>query len=159
MRTWVKGTIVAVALAAACFAALAGVAGYFVFRSLERRSTTEVAAFREIDAIRTRFGGRPPLVEIIDPRTIDVRINRLAGPEGARVSMIRVVNWKAEDGEITRVEMPLWLMRFSSVNILSQLSVTPAKVRLTVEDIQRYGPGVVVDYSQPGAVRLLVWVD
>jgi hypothetical protein len=50
-------------------------------------------------------------------------------------------------------------MRFSSVNLLSQLGVAPAKFRLTVNDVERYGPGIVVDYGFEGAFRLLVWVD
>jgi hypothetical protein len=57
------------------------------------------------------------------------------------------------------MEVPLWLLRFSSVNILSQIGLAPEKLRLTVQDIERYGPGVVVDYNQPGAARLLMWVD
>jgi len=31
--------------------------------------------------------------------------------------------------------------------------------RLTVNDVERYGPGIVVDYGAPGAFRVLVWVD
>jgi hypothetical protein len=50
-------------------------------------------------------------------------------------------------------------MRFSTVNILSQLGIAPAKFRLTVADIERYGPGILVDYGSRGAFRLLVWVD
>jgi hypothetical protein len=154
-----KVTLGLAAIAIACIVALAGTAGYFVWRSFERHGATEAAALREIDAVRARFGARPPLIEINDPKRMDVRINRLASTDGARVTTIHVVSWKAEDGEIVRTEMPIWLMRFSSVNILSQLGVTPAQIRLTVDDIQRYGPGVVVDYKQPEAVRVLVWVD
>jgi hypothetical protein len=50
-------------------------------------------------------------------------------------------------------------MRFSTVNILSQLGIAPAKFRLTVGDIEHYGPGIVVDYSSRGAFRVLVWVE
>ena len=60
---------------------------------------------------------------------------------------------------MVRTEVPLWLMRFSSVNILSQLGVAPERFRLTVSDIQRYGPGIVVDYGSRGTSRVLVWVD
>jgi hypothetical protein len=45
------------------------------------------------------------------------------------------------------------------VNIASQLGIAPAKFRLTVSDIERYGPGIVVDYGSQGAFRVLVWVD
>lgn len=159
MRMWVKATIGVAAVAVACMVALAGTAGYFVLRSLEKQSAPEAAAVREIDAIRTRFGPRPPLLEIIDPRTMDVRINRLASSDGARVTTFHIVNWKAEDGEIVRTEVPVWLMRFSTFNVLSQLGVTPSKIRLTVQDVERYGPGIVIDYNQPGAARVLVWAD
>lgn len=159
MRTWVKATIGAAAVVTACIVALAGTAGYFVLRNLDRRSATEAAALREIGTIRTRFGSRPPLIEIVDPRKADVRVNRLASSNGARVTTFHVVNWKAEDAEMVRTEAPIWLMPFSSVNILSQLGVAPANLRLTVQDVERYGPGIVVDYSQPGTVRVLVWVD
>lgn len=159
MRTWVKATIGAAAVLTACIVALGGIAGYFVLKNLERRSAPEAAALHEIEIIRTRFGSRPPLIEIVDPRTADVRINRLASSNGARVTTFHVVNWKAEDGELVRTEMPVWLMRFSTVNVLSQLGVAPASLRLTVEDVERYGPGIVVDYNQPGKTRVLVWVD
>lgn len=159
MRTWVKATIAGASLLALGFLALAATGGYFVFRSMEKSTATEAAAIREIDSIKARFGARPPLVEIINPRSMDVRINRLAGSDGAPVQTIHVVSWKAEDGEVMRMEVPLWLMRFSSVNLLSQIGLAPEKLRLTVQDIERYGPGVVVDYNQPGASRMLMWVD
>jgi hypothetical protein len=75
------------------------------------------------------------------------------------VDTIHVINWKSDTGELTRTEFPLWLMRFSSVNIASQMGIAPAKFRLTVSDVERYGPGIVVDYGSQGAFRLLVWVD
>jgi hypothetical protein len=159
MRTWVKATIVGAALVAAGMAALAAITGYFVFRSFEKERTPEAVAVREMDSIRGRFGVRPPLVEILDLRSMDVRVNRLANTAGARVHTVHVVNWKVEDDEFVRTEFPLWLMRFSSVNLLSQLGITPVKLRLTVQDVERYGPGVIVDYNQPGALRLLIWVD
>jgi hypothetical protein len=154
-----KVTLGLAAIAIAAILALAGTAGYFVWRNFERQGATEAAAVREIETIRTRFGARPPLVEIKDPKRLDVRINRLASSGGSKVTTVHVFNWKGEDGEIARAEMPLWLMRFSSINILSKLGVAPSQVRLTVDDIQRYGPGIVVDYNQPGAIRVLVWVD
>ena len=50
-------------------------------------------------------------------------------------------------------------MRFSTLNIGSQLGIVPANFRLTVNDIQRYGPGILVDYGSAGTSRVLVWVD
>ena len=159
MRTWVKVTLGGVALVTAVVLVLGGVGAYFVLGNMTRGNAGEAEALREIEAIRARFGARPPLVEIVDPRRADIRINRLQNDSGTRVTTVHVVNWSAESGELMRTAAPLWLMRFSSVNLLSQLGVAPARFQLTVSDIERYGPGIVVDYGSPGFVRVLVWVD
>ena len=158
MRTWVKATIGGIALIAVAFAALAGTGAYFVLRSMDKKTGSEPEAVQAIDAVKARFASRPPLIEIADPRTADIRINRPDEASPVRVDTVHIINWKRDTGELTRVEVPLWLMRFSSVNVLSQLGIAPARFRLTVNDIERYGPGIVVDYS-PKAFRVLVWVD
>jgi hypothetical protein len=159
MRTWVKGTLAGAALVASFGFALAGIGAYFVLGNLERRNASEGEALREMGAIRARFGARPPLVEIVDIRRGDIRINRLQNADGFRVTTLHIVNWNLESRELVRTEAPLWLMRFSSVNLLSQMGVGPASLRLTVDDIRRYGPGIVVDYGPPGSFRVMVWVD
>lgn len=159
MRTWVKVTLGGVALVATAFLVLGGTAAYFVFRHMDTRKAGQAEAFRDMDAVRARFGARPPLVEISDPRRGDIRINRDPGADGAPVETIHIINWKADTGEVMRTQVPLWLMRFSTVNVLSRLGIGPARLRLTVSDIQRYGPGIVADYSSPGELRVLVWVD
>jgi hypothetical protein len=159
MRTWVKVTIAGVSIAVVALVALAVTGAYFVGRNLETRSATEADTLREFDAIRARFGARQPLLEIVDPQSADIRLHRTAHPEGRRASTIHVLSWNADDGESLTTEAPLWLMRFSSVNILSRLGVAPAKFRLTVEDVERYGPGIVVDYRRPGNSHVLIWVE
>lgn len=159
MQTWVKATLGGVAIIVVVVVALGGTGAYFVLSHLERKSIGEAGSLREIDAVRARFGSRPPLVEIVEPRRGDIRINRLQGPASPRVTTLHIINWKAEPDELVRTEAPLWLMRFSSVNLLSQLGLAPARFSLTVNDIERYGPGIVVDYSAPGVFRVLLWVD
>jgi hypothetical protein len=159
MRTWVKVTLGGFALIAVAFVALAGTGAYFVLRHMEKRTGAETEAVQAIDAVKARFGPRPPLVEVADPRRGDIRINRPTDASSARVNTIHVINWKSDTGELIRTDVPVWLMRFSTVNIASQLGIAPVKFRLTVDDVERYGPGILVDYGSPGAFRLLVWVD
>jgi len=159
MRTWVKATIGGVVVIAVAFAALMATGAFFVFRHMEQRTTAEAEAVKEIDAIKARFGTRPPLVEITDPVRGDIRINRPTESSGVPVDTVHILNWKSTTRELMRADAPLWLVRFSTVNIASQLGLAPDKFRLTVGDIQRYGPGIVADYSSPGKFRVLVWVE
>jgi len=159
MRTWVKVTIAGVALAVLGFAALAGTGAYYFLRHLETKSATEAEVKPDFAAIRARFTGRPPIVDIIDLQSGDVRVNRLAHPEGRRAETLHVLTWAGEEEKLLRTDVPLWLMRFSSVNILSHLGIAPSKYRLTVEDLKRYGPGLVVDFTQVGRTQVLIWLE
>src|SRR5262245_22609777 len=159
MRTWVKARLGGAAILAVALIALGATGAYFVLRDMEKRAGSESEAVQEIDAVKARVGPRAPLIEIVDPQGGDIRINRPVEASASRVETIHVVNWKSDTAELSRADVPLWLMRFSTVNIASQLGIAPEKFRLTVSDVERYGPGIVVDYGSPGAFRLLVWVD
>jgi hypothetical protein len=159
MRTRVKVTLAGVALIVVALVALGATGAYFVFRHMEARAGSEAEVVQAIDSVKARFGSRPPLIEIIDPRSADIRINRPVEASPARVDTIHIVSWKSDTGELVRTDVPLWMMRFSTVNIASQLGIAPARFRLTVSDVERYGPGVVVDYGSQGAFRVLIWVD
>ena len=159
MPTWLKVVLGGLALVAVAVLALASTGAYFVFSTLEQRQVAEGESVKVFEAVKTRFGGRPPLVEIVDLQAANIRINRPDQSSASPVDTLHVVNWKRETGELMTTDVPLWLMRFSSVNILSQLGVAPEQFRLTVDDIERYGPGVVVEFTQPGGARLLIWVD
>jgi hypothetical protein len=159
MRTWVKATIGTVVVLALGFAALAGTGAYYFFRQLESRTATEAQTQPEFDAVLKRFVGRVPLVEIADLRAGDIRIHRAAHPQGRRAATVYILTWDGDEDRLLKTNVPLWLMRFSSINILSQLGVAPEKFRLTAEDLARYGPGIVVDFRKAGSTRILIWVE
>jgi hypothetical protein len=159
MRSWAKATIGLVGIVVLAFAALAATGAYFVFRHMDRHASAESDAVQAFDAVKARFGPRPPLVEIVDPARGDIRINRPVESSPVRVDTFHIVNWKRDGSQLMRTDVPVWLLRFSTLNIASQLGIAPARFRLTVDDIQRYGPGIVVDYGSPGSFRVLLWVD
>ncbi|MGE5833866.1 MAG: hypothetical protein ACM4AI_05265 [Acidobacteriota bacterium] len=159
MRTWVKVTIGGAALVILGISALAGTGAYFFLRHLETRSATEVEVKKEIESIRTRFAGRPPMLEIVDAKAGDIRIQRTPHPQGLRAQTLHVMTWTGAEEQVMRSDVPLWLMRFSSLNVLSHLGVAPERYRLTVEDVARFGPGIIVDYRDPGNQQILIWVE
>ena len=159
MRKWVKWSLIAFAVCVFAFTLLAGASAYLFFRHLETAVSTEKAAEPAFEAIRAKFAARPPLIDVRNPRSGDIRVQHVKHPEGLRASTVYVITWTAKDEEMLRTDLPLWLMRFSSVNILSHLGVAPDRYRLTAEDVASFGPGIVVDYREPGVSRVLIWVE
>jgi len=158
MRTWVKVTLAVAALVILAISVLAGTGAYYFFRHLDTRSATEAEAKKEIESIRARFAGRPPMIDILDPRSGEIRIQRTTHPTGLRAQTLHVLTWKESEQEVMRADVPLWLMHFSSLNVLSHLGVAPARYRLTAEDIARFGPGIITDYLD-SSQRVLIWVE
>jgi len=159
MRTWVKLTLAGFVVCALAFSLLAGAGAYLVFRHLETSTATEASAKPEFEAVRVKFAGRPPLIDVKDPQSGDIRVNRVKHPQRLRASTVYVMTWDAEDEEVLKTDIPLWLMRFSSVNVLSHLGIAPNRYRLTVEDVASFGPGIIADYNKPGTKRVLIWVE
>jgi len=159
MRTWVKVSLVSVSLVVLGFIALAGTSAVYVMRHLDFRTANETAATQEFEAIRSRFGERPHLIEVVDAGKSDFRVRRPAQPDGRAISRLHVLTWTEEDGELFRTEVPVWLMRFSMINVASRLGVAPERFRLTVQDLEQFGPGIVIDYRRPGVNRVLLWVE
>lgn len=159
MRRWVKWTLLAFVAACVAFAALAGVGAYYFLRNLETGTSTEAAVLKEFDSIKGRYPERPPLVEILNAQTGDIRLNKLRHPENREASTLHILTWEADGGQQLQTDVPLWLMRFSTLNVLSKLGVTPGKYRLVVQDLVRYGPGIVADYRRPGETNVLIWLD
>jgi hypothetical protein len=159
MRTWLKVTLGGLILAVVAFAALAGTGAYYFLRHLEVRGGAEADIVKEIDGIRSKYGSREPLITLVNPKAVDVRINRESHPQGHQASTLHILTWTAEDGERLQTDLPLWLMRFSTLNILSRLGLAPDKFRLTVRDVERYGPGVVIHLRETGVRHALIWVE
>ena len=141
------------------FGALAAVSGYYVFRHLETSTATEANTLKEFAVIRARYGDRQPLVEIVDPASGDIRINKSPNPQGVEATTLHVLTWNAEDERRLQTDVPLWLMRFNTFNVLSKLGIMPAKYRLVVHDIEAYGPGIVADFRRPGKNHVLIWAE
>jgi hypothetical protein len=159
MRPWLKWTLIGIVTLVLGWATIGGIAAYHVFRHMERRTTTEVQTLADFDAVHARFGTRPPLVEIVDPRSGDIRINRVEAAGARPIDTLHILSWNADDHELLKTQAPVWLLKFNTLTMLSRLGIGPEKFRLTVDDIRRYGPGIVVDYGPAGSTRVLIWVD
>jgi hypothetical protein len=77
---------------------------------------------------------------VANPKSGDIRVNRVKHPQGLRANTVYVLTWNAEDDQLLKTDIPLWMMRFSSINILSHLGIAPNRYRLTAEDVASFRP-------------------
>ena len=160
-RGWLP-ILVGVAILLAFLAIGAVIVGVSWMREhLEVASSSEASAAGAFDEIRGRFPGRAPLIEMRDGRPA-ARVESPAGSPAASLNALHLLAWNPRDQRLARFEMPFWLLRLKSTPIqfgtyVSGLDETG--VRLRPEDIERYGPGVILDMTLGGGERVLVWAD
>jgi hypothetical protein len=130
---------------------------------LQVSTTSETDAMRAFDDVHAKFPGRP-LIEIKDgePASIGDRSSEPASK--AELTTLHVLAWDDDEDHLVRVEVPFWLLRMKSgpISFSSYADgLRNDRFRLTVEDIERHGPGIVVDVTDTrrGRDRALVWAD
>jgi len=59
-----------------------------------------------------------------------------------------------------RVEIPFWILRLKTRGTLVDVgsgNIDLQKLRLTVDDLERFGPTLIVDHQDMNGSRVLLW--
>ena len=161
VRTWVW---VVVGIAVFCVLALVAVVGgafFYMSRHIEMKSATTASAAREFEAVRSGFSGQKPLIELDrNGRFVRAHTDR-PGPANAAVpDQLRILAFDPSDGRIVQVSVPFWLLRMKAGNATIDLNGSKMDLedlRLTIHDLERQGPSLIVDHQAPDGERVLVW--
>ena len=151
---WVVGGVIALGILGIVVMALAGL--FFVRSHFAMQTTTASAVTTEFDSVRARFTGQKPLIEL-DEHGNFIRANaeRPAGKE--RPAALNIMAFDPDEEKIVRMDIPFWLLRLKSSFSVGGGAIDLAKLRITVEDLERFGPTLIVDHKDRDGARVLVW--
>lgn len=146
-----------------CVIAVVGL-GIWLFRSaVNTEASNEATASRAFEEVRGRFSAVGPVLEIRDRELVLLRKAPDAAP-AHRIQTIHVLTWNPDEGNLTRITVPMWVLRMSDDPI--DLSTDPRSgvsirngISIRPEDIERYGPTLLVDHQDEDGERVLVWSD
>lgn len=124
--------------------------------------SNEAEATRAFDEIHAKFPGQLPLLELRGrtPHYVEERATR---PDStAPITTMHVLAWDDDDRRLAKVDVPFWVLRLKSgtISFSSYASgLDDAGVKLTPEEIERHGPGIVLDLTRAGEGRVLIWTE
>lgn len=161
VKTWVWVVIGVAVMCILGLVAIAAVGFYFVSQHIETRPATTATAATEFEAVRASFAGQSPLIELDrNGRFLRAHTDRPAPARATIPNDLHLLAFDPSDGRIVRFSIPFWLLRRRPRNATIDLNgnrMDLEDLRLTVEDLERYGPAVIVDHSAPDGERILVW--
>jgi hypothetical protein len=165
-RTWlwvVFGVLICLAIAGV---ALVGGTAYVVSKHVKTELVGKISAEEQFVRQRERFAGQQPLVEVRgDPRDQQALVHR--PPEGAHraeLQTMRVLVYDAHAGRLVHVDLPFWLLRLMPSGRLGNVSGAGGDFsfdsgRITVDDIERHGPGLILDARDSRDAQVLIWTE
>jgi hypothetical protein len=144
---------------------LAVVLGLILFGFLARRAVTleqaaPAQALRAFTAVRDSLGPAEPMLRL---GTSGRAQGRPPVAEGSRRPVrLHVLAYRAREQRLVRAEVPFWFFKLKGPAVQFALRGTNVDLKelgLTPGDLERHGPGLVLDESPPGGDRFLIWTD
>jgi hypothetical protein len=156
---WVVGGIVVVGFLGVVAMAAAGM--YLFTKHINTREVSPASASREFEEVKAQFKDQKPLIEL-DERGRLLRSNpdRAAAPNVVRPEHINVLAFDPDDNRIVKVTIPFWLLRLKmrgTVIDFNGSKMDLEDLKLTVEELERFGPTLIVDHKMSSGERVLVW--
>lgn len=123
---------------------------------------SETSAMSEFEAVYAKFPGQQPLIQLVDGRPQLIADRASQAPSSAPLNTLHVIAFDKNDEEMAKFSLPFWLLRMKSGPIrLSAYSQgwDDRGVSFRIEDLEKAGPGIVVDVNREREGRFLIWVD
>jgi hypothetical protein len=166
-KTWLS--ILAAVLIVIVMLGAAAVGGsiYFFYSHIRQTPTEDTEADDRFARERQRLSNRRPLIEI-DDRDEPVILRpdpTTQAARDARLRTLRVLVYEPREQRMVDVDIPFWLLRvmpsggrFSFLNDHG-IDFDSERTRLTVEDLERHGAGLVLDHRDRRGAQVLVWTE
>jgi hypothetical protein len=161
---WIPIILGVIAVVVVLGIALVGGVAYYISRNVHVRAqfvSTENAE-AQFESARQRFVGQTPLIEM--RKDGEPLIHRSAEDTHARpIAMIHAMVYSPDSRKLVNVNMPVWLLRmtpgkrFSFLN--DDVDFDSGRIHLTFEDVERHGPGLILDQADRMGARILVWAE
>ena len=75
---------------------------------------------------------------------------------------MHLLAWDEDDEQLVRMSIPFWLLRLKSGPIrisASSAGLVDRGLDFRVEDVERYGPGLLLDLPDQRDGRVLIWAE
>jgi hypothetical protein len=159
VKAWVWVIVGVIAVGILGIVALAGAGLWFVRSHVDVHQTTVTAASTDFDAVRARFSTQKPLIEL-DERGEFIRANTDRPAGTVRPQSLNVMAFNPDEEKVIKMDLPFWLLRMKSGGTRFSMpsgDVDLTKLRLTVEDLEHFGPTLILDHKDRSGARVLVW--
>jgi hypothetical protein len=160
-KTWIWIIVITLAVCVVGMLAVAGAGVYFVASHFDTRQASSSEAFQEFDRAKAPFKDQKPLFEL-DQRERPKLTRELSSLPSVttKPDYLWILAFDPDrEGRIVKVNLPFWLLRLGKKNIKIDhgRGFDLDRLDINVNDLQRIGPMLLMDYRSTSGERVLVW--
>ena len=164
-KTWISVLIAAVIVVGILAVSAVGGTAYFIYRHVHTQFTPTEGAEAQFAEARKRFAGQQPLIEM--RRGDEPLFHREVIPKtmpATKLETLRVLAYDTRARKLVNVSIPMWLLRMAPTNKFSfmkdnGIDFDSDRVHITLEDVERRGPGLLLDQADRRGSQVLVWTE
>jgi hypothetical protein len=163
-KTWISIIVASViVLGILAVTAVAGTA-YFFSRHISSQVAEPGDASQQFARARQRFSGQQPLIEVRkgDDAVVHREVIPAAMP-ATKLESLRVLAYDTHGEKLVQVSIPFWLLRIAPSRKFSfignGMDFDTDHVKLTLEDLEKRGPGLILDQTDRRGSQVLVWTE
>ena len=159
VKTWVWVVIGIFVAGVLCLIAMAAAGLWFAKTHIDIRTASATTVAGDFEKVHQQFASQKPLIEL-DERGHYLRSNTERPNGDTRPESLNVLAFNPDDGRMVRVNIPFWMLRLKMRG--TRISVGRGDLdledmKLTVEDLERFGPTLILDHTDHNGQRVLVW--
>jgi hypothetical protein len=159
---WVVGGGALVAVAAL------GVAFGFVVSHRTSVAVSPQLADMEFSRVRSRFVDQQPFLDMSRRQAFE---NAITPGRVAPLRSFHTVIFDTRGGSrLVRIDVPYWFVRrfagrnheftwLGQLTFLDDTEFDPEAIRLSLDQVERRGPGLIADYRHPSGGQFISWVE
>jgi len=165
-RTWISVVIAVVIIVGVLALSAVGGTAYFIYRHVNTEFVPSDNAEQQFQQARARFGGQQPLIEL-RKGTDEPLFHREVIPKtmpAAKLDRLRVLAYDTRANKLVNVSIPMWLLRMAPTDKFSfmkdnGIDFDADRVHITLDDLERRGPGLLLDQADRRGSQVLVWTE
>jgi hypothetical protein len=147
---------------------IVGAVASFYWRCHDSRPASAATAEAEFLGLRARFADQRPLLDMRERRAREE--GKVAGAVGP-LRWFHTVIFDTRGGQrLVHITVPYWFARRSAghagqfrwlgaLTFLDDTEFDPEAIRLSLDQIERHGPGLIVDHRHSSGGQFLAWVE
>jgi hypothetical protein len=152
-------------------AAVGGLA-YFVRSHVHAEQTSSETAGEEFARVRSHFAGQTPMIELRRPAEAsdededDRFVLHRPDPSAPSTDLraLRAIVYDRRQERLLHLSIPFWILRLAPSTrdlhfFSNDTDIDMSRAHLSVSDLERHGPGVILDAKDRHGSNVLVWVE